>query len=273
MIQSALPSGWRNGGLPKGYAFAKIAVEIFAIPFKSSQIFASMADDTEPQPGGNSPVKPADESPGCLPAVVAATLLMLMVAFVLCGLTTWILFQKRTEIAARTLEGFIPNIEQSLLEPKDKARVIEQFETLVKQMKDPNYDPAQAAAIMQRIVRLPITHWGEIDAVEAFIEKNLEGPEKVDASKNLSRARHAIEKNQATVFDIVDVLAPVTIVDDTEIGRSLKQPLRRSDVEQVVERAEILADRAKIPDQVYPRTDMADILKIEIQTAKTEGGF
>lgn len=208
-----------------------------------------------------------------MPAVVAGTLLMLIVAFLLCGVTTWILFQKRTEIAARSLQGFIPNIEQSLLEPDDKARVIEQLETLVKQMQDPNYDDAQAAAIMQRIVRLPIPHWGELDAVEVYVQKNFGDEEKEAAMKELSRARRAIEMNKATVFDIVDVLEPVAVVDDTAIGRSLKTKLRTEDVQSVVERARLLADRAKIADQKFKRVDMADILAREIQTAKTDGGY
>ncbi|TWT95060.1 hypothetical protein [Neorhodopirellula pilleata] len=235
-----------------------------------------MTDTPDDSPQENS--QPTDhptgeDSPGCLPAVVAGTLLMLIVAFVLCGVTTWILFQKRTEIASRSLQGFIPNIEQSLLEPDDKARVIEQLETLINQMRDPNYDPAQAAAIMQRIVRLPIPHWGELDAVESFVRKELEGDEQQQAVKQLSRVRRAVEMNQATVFDIVDVLEPVAVIDETPIGRSLKTKLTRQDVDEVIVRAKRLADRAEITDQKFDRVDMADILAREIQTAKTEGGY
>lgn len=221
----------------------------------------------------SAPARSGEEGPGCMPAVVAGTLLMMMVAFVLCGVTTWILFQKRTEIAARSLQGFIPNIEQSLLEPADKARVIEQLETLIKQMQDPNYEPAQAAAIMQRIVRLPIPHWGELDAVQSYAEKNFDAEAKQNAQKQLSRARHAIETNKATVFDFVDVLEPVAVVDDTPIGRSLKQPLKSKDVEEVIKRAELLADRAQVADELFERADMADILEREILAAKTEGGY
>ncbi|WP_404305229.1 hypothetical protein [Neorhodopirellula lusitana] len=214
-----------------------------------------------------------DESPGCMPAVVAGTLLMLMVAFILCGVTTWILFQKRTEIAARSLQGFIPNIEQSLLEPDDKARVIEQLEQLVKEMQNPNYEPSEAAAVMQRIVRLPIPHWGELDAVDSFVQANFDEEDRGEALKQLSRARRAIETNQATVFDIVDVLEPVAVVDNTPIGRALKQPLKQSDVVEVVQRAKLLGDRAEIPDKAFARTDMATILEKEIRKAKTIGGY
>ncbi|MCM2371614.1 hypothetical protein [Aporhodopirellula aestuarii] len=219
------------------------------------------------------PAEESDDSPGCLPAVVAGTLLMGIVAAVLCGVTTWILFQKRAEIAVRTLEGFVPMIEQSLLEPEDKAEVVKQFEALIKEMSAPDYPPAAAAAIMQRVVRLPIPHWGELDAVESFVEKNYEGDELERALTDLSRIRKAIEVNRATVFDIIDVLEPVAVVDDTTGARSIKTKLTRKDVDQVIERAGLLAERAKIEDQRFPRVNMSTILRQEIKAAKTEGGY
>ncbi|EMI46138.1 hypothetical protein [Rhodopirellula sp. SWK7] len=214
-----------------------------------------------------------DDSPGCLPAVVAGTLLMGIVAAVLCGVTTWILFQKRAEIAVRTLEGFVPMIEQSLLEPEDKVDVIKQFESLIKEMSAPDYPPASAAAIMQRVVRLPIPHWGELDAVESFVNENYEGDDKERALTDLSRVRKAVQANLATVFDVVDVLEPVAVVNETTGSRSLKTKMTRKDIDQVIERAGLLADRAKIKDQRYPRIDMATILRQEIKAAKTEGGY
>ena len=216
---------------------------------------------------------PKPKEPGCLPAMLAGTLLMGIIGFVLCGVTTWMLFQKRTEIAVRSLEGFIPTIEQSLLDPDDKAKVIDQLEDLIKEMRAPDYPPAAAAAIMQRIVRLPMPHWGELDAVQAYVEKNFEGEKRDQAIRDLSRARRAIETNKATVFDIVDVLEPVAIVDDTPIGRALKPKLTEADVEETVQRAGLLADRAKIEDRTFPRVDMATILKRAIETAKRDGGY
>lgn len=214
-----------------------------------------------------------DEGAGCLPAAVASTVLLGIIAAILCGVSTWILFQKRAEIAVRTLEGFVPVIEQSLLEPNDKADVIDQFQALIKEMSAPDYPPASAAAIMQRIVRLPIPHWGELDAIESYVEKNWEGEKRESALTDLSRVRHAVQVNHATVFDLVDVLEPVAVIDDATGARSLRTKLSDQEVEQVIERAGLLAARTEVEDKRFPHIRMGTILRQEIKTAKTEGGY
>ncbi|TWT64682.1 hypothetical protein [Allorhodopirellula solitaria] len=248
------------------------------------------SDSAEPAPGDpiDSEANPAspddsgsdgiadeskDEGPGCLPAIVAGTLLMGIAAAILCGVTTWILFQKRSEIAVRTLQGFVPVIEQSLLDPDDKAEVLKQFESLIQEMSAPDYPPASAAAIMQRVVRLPIPHWGELDAVEVYVQENYEDAEREQALVEISRVRRAIQAGQATVFDVVDVLEPVAVINDETGSRTIKSKLTPQDVDQVIVRAKLLGDRAKIEDKKYPRIEMSTILRQEIQAAKTEGGF
>lgn len=216
---------------------------------------------------------PTDDGPGCLPAIVASTLLLGIAAAVICGVTTWILFEKRSEIAVRTLQGFVPMIEQSLLEPDDKAKVLEQFEGLIKEMNVPDYPPSSAAAIMQRVVRLPITHWGELDAVESYVNENLEDPEREQAITELSRIRSSIQTNQATVFDIIDVLEPVAVVNDATGSRTLKSKLTDEDIREVIVRSKVLGDRANIADKRFPPIKMSAILRQEIKTAKTDGGF
>lgn len=214
-----------------------------------------------------------DEGAGCLPAAVAITLILGIIAAVLCGVTTWLLFQKRAEIAVRTLEGFVPVIEQSLLEPEDKADVINQFEALIKEMSAPDYPPASAAAFMQRIVRLPLTHWGELDAIESYVKNNWEGEKRESALTDLSRVRKAVQMNHATVRDLVDVLQPVAVIDEKTGRRSLRTPLNDEQVEDVIERAGLLAARAEVEDKRFPHIKMGTILRQEIKTARTEGGF
>ena len=233
-----------------------------------------MSETENDTPPDTSPEADAQtDGPGCMPAVVAGTLLMGIIAAVLCGVTTWILFQKRAEIAVRTLEGFVPIIEQSLLEPDDRADILKQWEAIIKEMSAPDYPPASAAAVMQRIVRLPIPHWGELDAVEAYVEKNFEDAERERALTDLSRIRRAVQTSQATVFDIIDVLEPVAVIEDKLPGRSLKTKLTDADVREVVLRAGVLADRAMIEDKRFPPITMASILRQEIKAAKSEGGY
>lgn len=216
---------------------------------------------------------PADDGPGCLPAIVASTLLLGMAAAVICGVTTWILFEKRSEIAVRTLQGFVPVIEQSLIEPDDKAKVLKQFEELIKEMSAPDYPPNSAAAIMQRVVRLPITHWGELDAVESYVNENFVDPEREQAITQLSRVRSSIQTNQATVFDIIDILEPVAVVEDATGSRTLKSKLTDEDIREVIVRSKVLGDRANIADKRFPRIEMSAILRQEIKTAKSGDGF
>lgn len=234
---------------------------------------ASPDADERDVAGTGGGIEQADEGAGCLPAIVASTLLLGIAAAVFCGVTTWILFQKRSQIAVRTLQGFVPVIEQSLLEPDDKAKVIEQFETLINEMSAPDFPPSVAAAIMQRIVRLPIPHWGELDALEAYVQENFTDPERERAQIELSRIRHAIQTEQATVRDIIDVLEPVALVNDEDDSRTLKPKLTQQDVREVIVRAKVLADRARIEDKLFPKIEMSTILRQQIETAKSDGGF
>ena len=75
--------------------------------------------DSDSTPGGDSKPQsstPEQQEPGCMPIVVACTLLMGIVSFVFCGVTTWVLFQKRTEVAIRTLVGYVDVIDSFVQE-------------------------------------------------------------------------------------------------------------------------------------------------------------
>lgn len=228
------------------------------------------------EPGETS--EPAESSeppePGCMPIVIAGTLIMGMVAFIMCGVTTWVLFQKRTEVAIRTLEGYVPVIEQSLLPPDEKKSVIEQLESTKKEMQADEYPQDRASAIMQRLVRLPIPQYGELDAIAAFAEANFEDEQRDNALKQISRVRRAVELGQATVIDVNDVLLPVTRVDtNNKLGRGLSQPLVAEEVRDVIERAKLIGDRGKLPDKLFEREPIDEILRRELAKARSDGGF
>ena len=119
-----------------------------------------------------------------MPAVLAATLLMGIVGFIACGFTTWLLFQKRSELALRTIEAsYIPEIEQSRLQPDEKREVVQQLKEFAKDLQRGEYENWQAAAVMQRLVRLPVIQWGELRVVEAFLER----PDRESATDDLTR--------------------------------------------------------------------------------------
>ena len=262
---------------------------------------------------------PSDEGPGWMPAILAGTLLMGIIGFVVCAFSTWILFQKRTEFAIRTLRGsYIAEIEQSLLDPATKSAVVKEIETLAADMESGKYEDWQAAGVMQRLQRLPVLQWGELQAVDSFLQKSVAqgqadgeliqtepqalaaGPEAntnqsarpeasaygsqkstlspatadgqlADERRQLSRLRRAVELGKSTSFQFEDVLQPVRLSGPS--GHRLVQPLTRELVREVVLRARLAADQAKIPDQDFDNVRIESIVRREIEIGLREGSF
>lgn len=221
-----------------------------------------------------------DEGPGWMPAILAGTVLMGIVGFIACAFSTWILFQQRTEFAIRTLRGsYIGEIEQSLLEPASKSGVVTEIETLADDMERGKYEDWQAAGIMQRLQRLPVLQWGEIQAIESFISKRVADDqtdqqakdEAADAIKQLSRLRRAVELGKVTSFDFEDVLKPVRVSDPS--GSRLVQPLDDERVDEVIHRVRLAVDQAKIPDQSFQNVQLQSIVRREIERGASEGSF
>ena len=223
----------------------------------------------------NSAVTQEDnQGPGWFPALMAGSVILGIAGFICCGVSTWVLFQKRTELAVRTLRGaYLIELEQSYLEPATKREVIDEVETLISGMEAGDYENWQSAAIMQRLQRLPVVQWGDLQAVELFISKN-DGPDQEVQLKELSRLQQAVANGSATSFDFQDVLEPVHRADpESSSGFSLIQPLGSEQVAEVCLRAKLIADRANIADQTFPKVDLAAIVEREISLGATAGGF
>ncbi len=242
-----------------------------------------MTEETETTDSENQR-DPSDEGPGWMPAILAGTLLMGIIGFVVCAFSTWILFQKRTEFAIRTLRGsYIAEIEQSLLDPVTKSAVVKEIETLAADMESGNCEDWQAAGVMQRLQRLPVLQWGELQAVDSFLQKSVaegqadgqlietEPPALADGRRQLSRLRRAVELGKSTSFEFEDVLQPVRMSDPS--GHRLIQPLTIELAREVVLRARLAADQAKIPDQDFDNVRLESIVRREIELGLREGSF
>ncbi len=209
-----------------------------------------------------------------MPAILAATALMGIVGFVVCAFSTWLLFQKRTELAVRTLRGtYIAEIEQSLLDPRTKKAVLTEVESLAEDLEAGKYENWQAAGIMQRLQRLPVIQWGEIQAIEAFLKKESPDGADVDSLRQLSRVKRAVELGNVTSFDFQDVLGPVRQADESPRGYSLLQPLEQTKVDDVIHRARLLADRAEVPDELFEDVKIDAIVRREIERGAREGTY
>ena len=214
------------------------------------------------------------QGPGWLPALMAMSLLAGMAGFICCGVTTWVLYQKRTELAVRTLEGaYITELEQSYLDPSTKRAVVDEVKELITEMEAGDYENWQSAAIMQRLQRLPVVQWGDLQAIELFISKG-NGAEKDEQLKEISRLEQAVVDGSVTSFDFQDVLEPVHRADPkSSSGFSLILPLTAVPVAEVCLRAKLVADRAKVANRRFPKVDLAAIVRREISQGATAGGF
>ncbi len=213
------------------------------------------------------------QGPGWMPIVLAATLLMGIVGFIGCGVSTWLLFQKRVPLAIRTLRStYIPEVQQSLLDPAEKKATLAQLEELAADLERGKYENWQAAGVMQRLVRLPVLQWGELSAIESFIRRGF-GEDADAAVKNLSRLRRAVELNKATSIDFEDVLEPALVGDDSARRRRLSDELNREMVEDVAHRAKLVADRSEVPDQDFPEVKINVIIRRQIEAGLKEGSY
>ncbi len=208
-----------------------------------------------------------------MPAILAATLLMGMIGLIFCGVSTWVLFQKRGELAVRTVRGsYIPDIEQSRLDPSEKEALIRELELFCASVERGEVENWQAAGVMQRLQRLPVLQWGELSVIESFIQSEADASDEEDL-KQLSRLRQAAKLDVATSFDFEDVLSPAHIPAENSLGRKLAQPLTGEMVGEVVTRAVLVADRSEIPEESFLSPSIVKIVKKQIEAGIKEGGF
>lgn len=216
-----------------------------------------------------------DEGPGCFPAVIAASALLLMLFFIGCGISTWVLFQKRTELAIRTLRSdVIPEVQQSSLPPEEKASIVQMLEQVVEDGGSGELENWQSSGIMERLVRSPILEWGNLMAVEAIIEnsKSLSEEERQQAKRQFSRLKRAVELNEASAVEIHDVLMPVLTEAKPGERRKLQRSIDAEQLREVIHRAEMIADRGRIPDEDF-EVRLSEIIRREIEAGREIGGL
>lgn len=218
----------------------------------------------------------SDEGVGWLPAILAGSLLLAALLFVCCGVTTWMLFQKRVELAGRTLAGStIPTIEQSQLRPESKRQLVDQLRAVVDDAESGRLEQWQAGGIMNRLTRIPILEWGDLDALQRIVanRSSLTEEEREEAVREFSRLRLAIQQDSASIYDVAEVLEPVLVEDSSLRGRRLDDDLSDEQLREVILRARLVADRCKIPDQQVMHDSIVTIVGEAIAAGRSEGSL
>lgn len=238
---------------------------------------ASLEDAASVPSETSNPSKPNSSAPksegaGCFPAVLAATLLMGMVLFLTFGFAGYLIFQKRGDLAARTIRGTIlSELEQSRLDPETKSAVIGRMTTLADDIESKKLENWQAGGVMNRLVRAPLLRWGDLQAVDGWAKENLPESEYAEFHKQITRFFRAAELDRAIASDLQDVLLTVTGGDPAMMLGRLKSDLTKDDVREVAVRAKLVADRAEVPDQVFEDVSLPKIVDRLIETGIREG--
>jgi len=212
------------------------------------------------------------DAAGCFPAILAATLLMGMVLFLTFGFAGYLIFQKRGDLAVRTLRTtIITELEQSRLDPETKNVVIGRLSKLADDIESKKLENWQAGGVMNRIVRAPVLRWGDLQAVDAWASTQMAADEYAGFHKQVTRFYRAAELDRAIASDIQDILRTVTGGDPAMMLGRLKPVLTFEDVREVAVRAKLVADRAEVPDQVFEGISLPEIIDRLIETGMRDG--
>ncbi len=214
-----------------------------------------------------------EQGPGCMPAILAATVLMGIVGFVSCGFLTWLIFQKQDVLALRSLQGsFIPAVEQSLLEPDEKAETVRLLNEVADELERGRIEGWQASGVMQRLQRLPVLEWGQLRRIEVFVEdRGDEFPD--DAAVQFERLRKGVELGKVTTIDFQHILSPVLRVQPGSENAMLAEPLQVDAVADVVQRARLVADRSNVSENPKSDVGIDTLVRRQIEAGIKEGSY
>jgi hypothetical protein len=215
-----------------------------------------------------------EEGPGCLPALLAIGAIILMILFISCGLSTWWLYNQRTEIAVRTIRGsIIPEVQQSLMSPEEKRAIVALLTTVAEDGEAGKIENWQAAGIMERLSRSPLLQWGNLIGAETLIQetKDLNDDERRQGLLELSRLKRALEVGKADGRDLEDVLSPLLVQENNEVVLRLNLQAPLAAIRDVILRAKLVADREQIEQQEFVVL-LAPIIEREIAAGRNVGG-
>ncbi len=170
----------------------------------SSRERASESADSAPEVRGTDAV-------GCFPAVMAASVLMGIAMFITFAFAAWLIFQKRGDLAVRTIRAtIVSELEQSRLDAKTKSEVISQLRFLADDIEAGQIDNKQAVNVLQQLLQSPLLRWGDLTALDEWVKANASEEESTAFHRDCTRFFRAAELGKANAADLQDILAPVS---------------------------------------------------------------
>ncbi len=208
------------------------------------------------------------DSVGCFPAVLAASLLMGIAMFVMFAFAAYVIFQKRGDLAVRTLRGtIVSELEQSRLEAETKADVIAQLQGLADDIEAQRVSDKQAVDVLQQLLQSPLMRWGDLTALDAWVKANADAEQAASFHRDCTRFFRAAELGKANAADLQDILAPVSEEASGAYLQKLKAKIEPADWAEVQTRCRIVATRAGVPDQDFDEVLLEQIVERLIASA------
>ncbi len=169
-------------------------------------------DSSQETAGGGEPTSSAPEargtdSVGCFPAVMAASVLMGIVMFLTFAFAAWVIFQKRGDLAIRTIRAtIVSELEQSRLDAKTKSEVISQLRFLADDIEGGRISDKQAVNVLQQLLQSPLMRWGDLTALDEWVKANATAEQSEAFHRDCTRFFRAAELDKANAADLQDIL-------------------------------------------------------------------
>ena len=235
-----------------------------------------MNDPSNPSAQPDDAAPDDDQEGGCsgwAQAIIAISLLVLMVFFITCAVGTWYLYQQRGEMALATMKGaLIPHLEQSSLDPAEKAATIGELQRFMRRAREEQLEPWQVAGVMQRLYRAPLLSWGDLQRTAAIIrDRETIGEDgRNDAQRDISRLMRGAELGEVTQLDMLSIFEPISSKENNEAGYTLIDQPSDAALAEFIHRVGLVAKRADVPEKTY-EVQLADVVRRLIDAGTTDG--
>lgn len=207
-------------------------------------------------------------APACLIVVIIFAVIMSVV----CAFLSWYINQNQSENAARALkEQLIPWVEQSALEPTDKAAISSELNELARQMEAKELNEGELRRLRFCLTDNPVLMWGFVQAAVGKIQQSTELTEleKEQASQTADRLLRLVSEAKLTRSALEFTLQTVTLARSDGSGLVVKDNPTTEDLRTFIKRGAQQADGLKASTEAYDKSP-AQVFRMMLDAAMEE---
>lgn len=204
-------------------------------------------------------VRPGSVKVGCIAALVVFVLLV-------AGVVVFIAMSWRGWAAEGIKQVGTQAVAQAQLPPDQRDRIVARISAVADDFKAGKITTEQFGQVMERIATSPVLPLGMVQVAEAQILKpsTLSAEEKAAGERSLQRFARGVFEGKLVQADVEAVITPIS---DTSGGQkwNLKPNPTADEVKAFLEKARVMADTAKIPDEPFTINFADEIDKLVAQ--------